>query len=263
MPRVVVCTKETPDTAAKVEVDAGGAVTWGDAPLVINPWDEYAVEEALLLKEEQGADSCTVLGMGTEATREALKHALAMGCDDAVLLTDAPFESSDALVAAEALSKAIVKLGDVQVALFGRETSDGNTGEMPGHVGRRLGWNVLTYVSKITTIDFDAGTITVERLLEQGKQTVESKLPVVLSVVKEINEPRYPSFMGIRKASKAEIPVWGAADIGFDEATQARVVWQEVYALPPRDTEVEVIDADSVADAAEVLVDRLIEEKVI
>lgn len=260
--RVVVCTKETPDTAAKVEVTPAGEVSWGDAPLVINPWDEYAVEEALLLKD-RGAGETTVLAMGGESAKEALKHALAMGADEAVLISDPAFGAADTLVTSRALAKAIEKLGDVGLALFGKVTTDGGTGQTAVQVGRRLGWTTLTYVFKITAIDFGAGTITVERLLEDGKQIVEAKLPAVVSVVKDINDPRYPSFMGIRKASRAEIPTWGAADLGLDSAVEAKVRWPEVFALPPREGECVMFEADSVEEAAERLVERLIEDKAV
>lgn len=260
--RVVVCTKETPDTAAKVGVTPEGEVTWGDAPLVINPWDEYAVEEALLLKD-RGATSTTVLAVGSESTKEALKHALAMGIDEAVLVSDPSLARADTLVTSRALARAIEKLDDVSLALFGRETTDGGTGQTPVQVGRRLGWTTLTYVFKIIDIDFQAGTIKVERLLEDGKQLVEGRLPAVVSVVKGINEPRYPSFMGIRKASRAEIPVWSAADLGLDSSVRARVTWPEIYAPPPREGECEMIEADSPDRAAAILVDRLIAEKVV
>ncbi len=260
--RIVVCTKEVPDTAAKVEVK-DGKVSWGDAPLVINPWDEYAVEEAVLMKENKGAETVTVVGMGTETTKDAIKHALAMGCDDAVLITDPVFAGADTLVTSEAITKAVQKLGDVSLALFGRETSDGNSSQVAVQVGRRLGWNTLTYVATIDSIDFAAGTIKVERLVEEGKQIVESTLPVVISVVKEINEPRYPSFMGIRKASKAEIVEWSAADLAVDSSVKSKVSWPEVYGLPAREGDVEIIEAATVKEAAAELVDRLIEEKVI
>lgn len=260
--RVVVCTKEVPDTAAKVEVKPDGSISWGDAPLVINPWDEYAVEEAILLKENKGATGTTVIGMGTDATREALKHALAMGSDDAVLISDPALKGADTLVTSTVLAKAMEKLGDVGLAVFGRETSDGNSGQVAVQAGRRLGWPVLTYVSKIVDINFTDCTLKVERLLEQGKQIVESRLPAVISVVKEINEPRYPSFMGIRKASKAEIPVWSAADLGMGDA-KPRVTWPEVYAPPAREGEVTIIDGASTEEKARKLVDKLIEDKVI
>jgi electron transfer flavoprotein beta subunit len=260
--RVVVCTKEVPDTAAKVEVK-DGKVSWGDAPLVINPWDEYSVEEAILLKEQRGGDATTVIAMGGESTKEALKHALAMGCDDAILISDETFAGADTLVTSEALSKAIAKLGDVGVAVFGKETSDGNSSQVAVQVGRRLGWPTLTYVSKIVNIDWTGCKITVERLLEDGKQTVEATLPAVISVVKEINEPRYPSFMGIRKASKAEIPAWGAADINYNTAVKAKASWPEITAPAAREGSVQIIEGATPEEAARKLVDKLIEEKVI
>src|SRR5262245_13247940 len=123
-----------------------GKVSWGDAPLVINPWDEYSVEEAILLKEQRGADFTTLIGMGGESTKEALKHALAMGCDDAILVSYPTFQGADTLVTSEALAKAISKIGDVGVAVFGKETSDGNSSQVAVQVGRRLGWPTMTYV---------------------------------------------------------------------------------------------------------------------
>ncbi|GAB4472888.1 MAG: electron transfer flavoprotein subunit beta/FixA family protein [Anaerolineae bacterium] len=260
--RVVVCTKETPDTAAKVEVGPDGAASWGDAPLVINPWDEYAVEEALLMKDK-GASTVTVLGMGTEATKEALKHALAMGADEAVLISDEALKGADTLVTSHALAQAIKKLDDTRLVILGKMTTDGATGQTGAQVGRRLGWNTLTFVSKVLAVDFDAGTIKVERMVEGGKQVVEASLPAVLTVVKEINEPRYPSFMGIRKASRAEIPVWGAADIGLDAGVTAKVKWPELSAPPARVGECEIIDGASPQEKAASLLNRLIEEKVI
>jgi electron transfer flavoprotein beta subunit len=260
--RVVVCTKETPDTAAKVEVSSSGDVSWGDAPLVINPWDEYAVEEAILL-QDRGAAGTTVIGMGTDATRDALKHALAMGMDDAALIGDPALKGADTLVTSHVLAKAVEKIGDVGLVLFGKLTTDGGSGQTAVQTGRRLGWNTLTYVFKIIDIDFGAGTIKVERLLEEGKQIVEGRLPAVVSVVKGINEPRYPSFMGIRKASRAEIPTWSAADLGLDPAITPKVVWPEIYALPPREGECQVIEAGTVEEAAGILADKLIAEKVV
>ncbi len=259
--RVVVCTKEVPDTAARVEV-RDGVVSWGDAPLAINPWDEYAVEEALLLKENRGADAVTVVGVGGESTLEALRHALAMGADEAVLVSDPALQAVDTLVMSQVISQAVRKLGDVGLAMFGRETADGNSGQMAAQVGRRLGWNTLTFVSRIEAIDFAAGTIRVVRLVEEGRQIVESRLPAVVSVVKEINEPRYPSFMGIRKAQKADIPVWSLADVGAGTPAP-RVRWTEIYALPPREGSVEVIEGASVEEKAARLVEKLIQEKVI
>ncbi len=260
--RVVVCTKETPDTAAKVEVKEN-VVSWGDSPLVINPWDEYTVEEGLLLREKHGATACTVIGMGGEPTKEALKHAIAMGCDDAHLINDASLAGADTLLTSHVLARAIAKLDDTGLAIFGRQAIDGDTGQTAVQVGRRLGWPTLTFVFKILEIDFTAKTIKVARLLEQGQQICTAGLPAVISVVKDINEPRYPSFMGIRKASKAEIPTWSAADLGLDASITAKVKWPQIMPLPAKKGTVEMIDGASVDEKAARLVEKLIAEKVI
>ncbi|MBM2843211.1 MAG: Electron transfer flavoprotein alpha/beta-subunit, partial [Anaerolineales bacterium] len=210
---IVVCVKQTPDTAATVTVE-GGRVTWGDAPLVLNPWDEFAVEQALRTKEAHGG-KVTAISLGPEGAREALKQALAMGCEEAILLSDPAYASADTLVVSAALAAAVRKLEAVDLAFFGRQAVDSDSGVTAAQVARRLGWPSLTLVAAVKAVDPQARTIEVERMLEETRQQVRAPLPAVVSVVKEIGEPRYPSFMGIRKASKAEIPVWSAADMGF------------------------------------------------
>jgi electron transfer flavoprotein beta subunit len=126
---------------------------------------------------------------------------------------------------------------------------------------RKLGWPMLAYVSKILAVDYAAKTIKVERLLEEGKQIVTSSLPAVISVMKDINEPRYPSFIGIRKASKATIPVWSLADLGIP-APAARTSVSAFNNLPVRDTQVEMLDGSPEEQAAK-LVDLLLQEKVL
>jgi len=263
---VVVCVKQTPSTTAVFGV-SNGTVSWDDPggkPLVLNPWDEYAVEEGIRLTENHGATQVTALTMGTDESQEALKTCLAMGCKEAILLADAAFAGSDSLGTARVLGAAVAKMEDVQVVLFGKQAIDGDGGITPVQVARVLGWTPLTYVSEIKSIG--GGKITVDRLLDDGKETVTASLPVVISVVKEINEPRYPSFMGIRKASRATIPVWGAGDLDLSGpvgSAAARVDWSQVYELPAREGSVELIDGDSVAEKAARLVGRLFEEKVI
>nr|MBI2905081.1 electron transfer flavoprotein subunit beta/FixA family protein [Chloroflexota bacterium] len=207
---VIVCIKQTPDTAARVDVK-DGHVTWGDAALVVNPWDEYAIEEAIRLKEKHGG-KVTAISMGPESAKEALKTCLAMGCDEAILLSDPAFKGSDATATASVLAAAIGKLGTADMAIVGKQAIDGDTGLTAIAVAALLGWSPLTFVSKIAELDPAARSLQVERLQEEGKQICAARLPAVLSVVKDINEPRYPSFMGIRKAAKAVIPQWAAAD---------------------------------------------------
>ncbi len=258
---IVVCVKQTPDTAATVTVQ-DGKVSWGDAPLVINPWDEFAVEQALRTKEAHGG-KVTALSLGPEAAKEALKHALAMGCDEAVLVSDPAISAPDSLVVSTVLAAAIAKLGEVDLVFFGRQAVDSDTGLTGAQVARRLGWPSLSLAAAVTALDPGAKTITVARMLDEGRQEVKAPLPAVVSVTKEICEPRYPSFMGIRKASKAPIPVWSLAEIGISAAPQSVLTWPEVFAPPKIETQCEIVAGDSAVAKAAALAARLIEEKVI
>jgi len=265
--KVVVCTKQTPSTTAVITVDDSGHVSWDDPggkPSILNPWDEYGVEEGILLKENHGATDVIALTMGESESEGALKTCLAMGCTQAIRVSDEAFAGSDTLGTARVLAAAINKIGDVSIALFGKQAIDGDTGQTAVQTARKLGWTPLTFVSAIKEVSEDS--ITVERLLDEGKETVAAPLPVVVSTVKEINEPRYPSFMGIRKANRATIPVWTAADLDVNGGTGAaasKVDWSHIYALPPREGAVEMIAGETVEEQAQALVDKLFEEKVI
>jgi electron transfer flavoprotein beta subunit len=258
--KIVVCVKQVPDTAAKVVVE-DGQVTWGEAPLVINPWDEYAVETALLQQEAHGGD-VTAISVGGEEAKEALKHALAMGCSEAILVSEPGLEKADSLITARILAAAIQKVGDVEAAFFGRQAIDGDVGVTAAQTARVLGWPSLTLVSAITELDPGNKNIQVERSVEEGRQVVASKLPAVVSVVKDIGEPRYPSFMGIRKASRAEIPIWSSADVGV-EVSEPVVTWPEISNLPQKEIVTEMITGDSTQEIAESLADKILEEKVL
>lgn len=258
---VVVVTKSTPDGNAKITVDSNGKVTWGGQGLVLNPWDEYAVTEALLLKEAHNVN-VTVLALGTEEQNEALKHALAMGADQAIRVWDDALAEHDTLQYSRAIAGAVKKLGDVDLVLFGKELMDSYTDQHVYQVGRLLGWNVLGSMKKIEAIDFAGKTVRIDRIVEQGKQTLTSKLPAVMSLFDDINEPKYPSFMGIRKASKAVIPVWGQADLGADLG-QPAVKVVEFNNLPERTGSVELIEGESAAQKAAALVSKLVEAKLL
>lgn len=261
--KVVVCVKQTPSTTATFKVD-GGQVSWEDSgsgkPNVVNPWDEYAIEEGILLKENHGASDVIALNLGNDESIEVLRTALAMGCTEAVHVNDAAFAGLDSLGTAKVLAAAIQKIGDVSIVVTGKQAIDGDTGMTHIQLARKLGWTPLTNVAAITEISADS--ITVERLLESGRQVVTAALPVVIGTVKEINDPRYPSFMGIRKANRATVPAWSAADLGV-EAGQSKVDWSKVYAIPPREGSVEMITGDDAQEIAEALVEKLFEEKVI
>jgi electron transfer flavoprotein beta subunit len=250
--KIIACIKQVPDSEAKVKAE-NGQVTWGEAPLVINPFDEYAVEGALLQREALGG-TVTALCIGPESAKDALKHALAMGADEAVLVSDPALESLDTVGAARVLAAAINKIGGAEMVMFGRQTLDNGAGLTPPQTARVLGWPMLGLVGQIKV---DAGSVQVERVIEEGRMTVSAKLPAVLSIVQSIGEPRYPSFMGIRKASKATIPVWSLADLG---ASASRT---ELMNPPSRETVCEIIGGDSPEAIAEILAEKIMAEKVL
>ena len=255
--KIVVCVKQVPDTAAKVVVE-DGQVTWGDAPLVINPWDEYAVEAALNTADATGG-SVTVLSMGKEDEKEAIKHALAMGCSEAIQVSDPALAGSDGAAGARVLAAAVRKIGDVDLVIFGKQAIDTDTGTTPAMIARVLGWPALTLIS---TIDEVGEGIKVQRATEEGRQMVESTLPAVLSITKDYGEPRYPSFMGIRKAARAQVPVWGLADLGI-EAPAAVVSWPEVMNPPVQEISNEIIEGGTPQEIAEKLAEKIMAEKVL
>jgi electron transfer flavoprotein beta subunit len=249
-----------------MSVDAEGHVSWGDSPLIINPWDEYAVEEALLLRDEHDG-TVTVISMGPEKAEEALKHAVAMGADEAIRIWDDACAESDTLATSYVLARAIETIGDADLVLFGKSAIDAETWQTGVAVATRLDVPSLMYTIKIAALDPDERTITVERLLEQGRQVVEAPLPAVVGTTKGINEPRYTSFMGIRKAAKMTYPVWTLEDIGADAsrvgAGGSGVRWPQVFGPPVREGEAEIIEGETIAEKAEILVDKLLADKVI
>jgi len=263
---IVVCIKHTPDSEAKMSVDEEGNVSWGESPLIINPWDEYAVEEALLLRDEYGG-AVTAISMGPEDALEALKHAVAMGCDEGMRVWDESCAGADTLATSYVLAKAIQKIGDADLVLFGKSAIDAETWQTGSAVARRLGAPSLMYAIEIAELDPDGGSITVERLLEEGRQVVSAPLPAVVGTTKGINEPRYTSFIGIRKAAKMDYPLWTLADIDA-EADKAGVSgsgvrWPEVFNPPKREGEAEIIEAETVEETTAILVDKLLAEKVV
>lgn len=258
---VVTFTRSTPDTAANVEVDGDGNVTWGDAATVVNPWDEYALEEAIVQAKNAGGDA-TVIAIGPEMHNDALKHSIAMGIKNAARVWEDGLDVTDSLTYATLAAAAVQQVGDVNLVLFGKESIDIGTDQQIYQTATKLGWTLLSNVSKILEADYDGGTIKVERTVEQGKQVVTAKLPAVVSVLKGINEPRYPSFIGIRKAGKATIPTWTPADLGA-ELPEALTQVAAFMNLPPRNIENEIIEGESVAEKAEALAEKLLEEKVL
>jgi electron transfer flavoprotein beta subunit len=264
--KFIVCVKLTPDTEelADVQPKDVGAADLG-VTMTLNPWDEFAVEEALQLVERFNGEA-VVVTLGSEDAAEALKRAVAMGVEEAVLLSDTAFEGSDAWGTAHILAQTIKKIGDYGLVLTGKQSVDGNSGLVGAGIAAKLGVPFVAGVAKV--IDVADESVTLLRALDEGMQTVKVKLPAVISVSKEINEPRYPNFMGIRKASRMQYPATGADEIpGLVEsqfgAGPALLKWTNLRKPPARTGRCEIIGGGSVVEQAAVLADKLIAEKVI
>jgi electron transfer flavoprotein beta subunit len=208
---IVVCVKQVPDTTdVKIDPETKTLVREG-VPSIVNPFDTYALEEAIRIRERAGG-KVTVLSMGPPQAAEALKECLAVGADETMLLTDRAFAGADTLATAYALSLAIGKLG-ADIVLCGKQAWDGDTAQVGPGVAEELDIPHATYVRKIT---LDGDCAIVERLVEGGYEIVKVPLPALFTVVKEINEPRLPSLRGKMRAKNAKIPTWGPQDIGAD-----------------------------------------------
>jgi electron transfer flavoprotein beta subunit len=210
---IIVCIKQVPDTAeVKINPETGTLMREG-VPGIVNPFDEYAIEEALCLKAKFGG-RVTVITMGPPQAVSSLRQAAAMGADECILLSDRAFAGSDTWATSYTLAAAIRKTGPFDIILCGKQAIDGDTGQVGPGVAENLDVPHITDIRKIEEIA--AGRIVVERLLEEGYARLATSLPVVLTVVKEINEPRLPSLKGKLAAKKKEIPVLKAADLGVE-----------------------------------------------
>ncbi len=211
--KIIVCIKQVPDTTnVRINPETNTLVREG-VQSIINPFDVYALEEGVRIKEKHGG-TVTVITMGPPQAADALRDAIALGADNACLVTDRAFAGADTLATAYALACAIRKLGGADIILMGRQAIDGDTGQVGPGVAENLGVTHVTDIRKIEEIK--DGRIVVERLLEEGYARLAARLPVVLTVVKEINEPRLPSLKGKMAAKKAEIPALKAADVGAE-----------------------------------------------
>lgn len=261
---IIALVKQTPDTAQLSASMDGLRLSAEGGPRIVNPWDEYTLETAIQAREKHGG-KVTALCLGPPEAADALKTALAMGVDEAILVSDPAMADSDSLTSARILVAAIRKIGRFDLIVGGRAAIDGNTAATAVQVAALLGVPLISYVADIGSLDPEHRTISAVRLLEKARETVTSRLPALITVVKEINEPRYPSLIGIRKAARASIPVWGCNDLELDASTvgagASGVDWKTE--LPTtREANVEMIDGGP-EDAARTLVDRLMEEKVI
>jgi electron transfer flavoprotein beta subunit len=211
---IIVCIKQVPNTnEVKIDPKKGTLIREG-VPSIINPEDKHGLEEAIRLKEKVGG-RVTVLTMGPPQAKVALKEALAMGADEAILVSDRAFAGSDTLATSYVLSKAIEKIGDFDIIFCGRQAIDGDTAQVGPQIAENLEISQVTYATKFELND---DLIEIRRALEDGYSVVETKLPVLVTVLDKINKPRYPSIKGVVNAfSKSEIKVLSAADLSLDE----------------------------------------------
>lgn len=257
--RTIVCIKQVPESASDVTINPeDNTLNREGVEAIINPFDEYAIEEALLLRERLGGDVWAI-SMGPLQAEKALRQAIAMGVDEGVLLSDAHFAGSDTLATSYALTQGIKRIGDFDLIICGKQAIDGDTAQVGPGIAARLNICQLTYVFKVAELDLENRRLVVHRLLEDCTEVVEGKLPAVLTVVKDINVPRYPSLLGIRKANKRELSRWGAADISADSSRiglGGSPTWVDRIFTPPMRSGGEIIKGE-VDEAVSVLMQKL------
>ncbi|WEX79703.1 electron transfer flavoprotein subunit beta/FixA family protein (plasmid) [Sinorhizobium numidicum] len=239
---IVVCIKQVPDSAQIRVHPVTNTIMRQGVPTIINPYDLFALEEALKLRDSHGG-KVTVLTMGPAMAEEALRKSLTYGADGAVLLTDRCFAGSDTLATSFALSKAIAKIGDAfgtpDIVFTGKQTIDGDTAQVGPGIAKRLNFRQLTYVAKITSIDLASRAITVERRSEGGTQILNSRLPCLITMLEGVNAIRRGSLDDAFRAACSEIVKWNAADAGIEEITKCGLrgsptVVKRVFAPTPR-----------------------------
>ncbi len=211
---VVICLKQVPGiTEVKIDPQTNTLIRQG-IKNIINPFDTYALEEGVRLREKHGG-KVTVITMGPLQAEEALREAISLGADEAILLSDGAFAGADTWATAYTLSQAVKKLEQCDIIICGRQTIDGDTGQVGPELAEMLDIPFIAYVSQIEEIA--DGKVRVRRMVEEGHEVIETSLPAVITVTKEINVSRLPSLRGIARAKSAQITVWDAAELAADK----------------------------------------------
>ena len=265
---ILVCVKQVPDTAeVKIDPEKHTVIRAG-VPNIFNPFDQNALEAALQLKDSQGA-RVTLLSMGPPQAEDGLREGLAMGADDAYLLTDRKVGGSDTLATGYCLAQAVRKVAELQgieqfdIVLCGKQAIDGDTAQVGPQIATELGIPQITYAAEINV---DGTTVRVKQQNEEGYIVTEAQFPVLITAVKELNEPRFPTIRGTMKAKKREIPHLSADDIKVDETkiglkgspTMVRKIF-----TPPQRTQGLVIKEEDPNAAVSVLMEKLTAQKII
>jgi electron transfer flavoprotein beta subunit len=233
--KIVVCIKQVPDTTeVRIDPNTNTLIREG-VKSIINPFDMYALEEGVRLKERLGAHTI-VVSMGPPQAEAALREALSLGIDEAILISDRAFAGSDTWVTSWVLSSAIKKIGDVALIICGKQAADGDTAQVGPGISAHLDIPQITYVKKIESLD--SQVIKAARMTEEGYEVISSPLPCLITVVKEINVPRLPSLKGLMRAKKAQLTAWTRKDLGLEvssvglEGSPTQVV--RIFTPPPR-----------------------------
>lgn len=252
--RIIVCVKQVPEiTEVRIDPVTHTLVREG-VPSILNPFDEFAVEEALRIREKHGGE-VTVVTMGPPQAREALLKCLAMGADRAILLTDRAFAGADTWATAYALCLAIKRL-EYDIILCGKQAIDGDTGQVGPMLAESLGIPQITFAKKVE-VDANASKIVAHRETEDGHEVIECRLPVLLTAIKGLNEPRIPSLMGVMSARKKEIRTMTAADLGVNpelvglKGSYTEVV--QIFAPEPRKKGIVITETDPEKAAGKII----------
>ncbi len=264
----VVCVKqildpEMPASAFKVDETTMTVVPPPGVQPVISPFDAQAIEAALQLRDAAGAGAISVLSLGPDSARDAIKHGLAMGADEGYHLNDPALEGGDAWTTALALSKAIEKIGRPDVLLFGRQAADWDLGQTGSIVAELLD---LPSVTVLRSVQWNDGRITASRVVSDGFETVDVSTPCVLTISNEFGDPRYPQLRQIMQAAKKQVTIWGPADLGLDPgavgAAGARTK-MEAFFVPEHEAQCEFVEGDSPEEMAQNLAQKLRQAKII
>jgi electron transfer flavoprotein beta subunit len=260
---IVVCMKSVPETTAEKRLLPDGTLDRQSVPAVINPWDEYAIEEALRIREGgDGSGEIVLLCMGPENSTETIRKGLAMGADRAVLVTDPALHGSDMWATASVLAEALKKQ-QFDLVMFGSQSTDAGGGVVYNIVGEMLGLPAVTWINEITVAD---GKVRGKRGSDVGYDIVEAPLPAIASVTQTANEPRYPSLPGIMKAKKKEIATLGLSDLGVDtsrvglDGARTTVTGSE---RPQATRQKQIVKAEDPATTANAIADFLESRKLI
>ena len=242
---IIVCVKQVPETTeVKIDPKTNTLIREGITN-ILNPFDAYAIEEGLQIREKMGG-KVTVITMGPPQAEQVLRDAISVGVDDVILLSDQAFAGADTLATSYTLSQAIRKIRVYDLILCGKQAVDGDTAQVGPGIAVHLGLPQIIFVCKIRDVAKDR--IVAERMVEDGIEVVESMLPAVVTVVKDINTPRLPSLRGKMLARKSEIPVWSIDDIEIDSekiGLKGSPTWVKKIFSPPQRTGGEIYEGEA------------------